>query len=81
LGDRLAACGREVDEGRLLFAPLAEPALTQQLGLSATAQLDLPREFVVKVGNTMREEAERLVKEGGWPARFLSPHPWNPNVP
>jgi LysR family nitrogen assimilation transcriptional regulator len=77
----LSACGREVDDGRLRFAPLAEPTLTHQLGMAATAQLDLPREFAVKVANTMREEAERLVKAGSWPARFLSPHPWNPNIP
>jgi LysR family transcriptional regulator, nitrogen assimilation regulatory protein len=77
----LSACGREVDDGRLRYAPLADPALTQQLGVAATAQLDLPREFVAKVGNTMREEVEGLVKSGSWPARFLSPKPWNANVP
>jgi LysR family transcriptional regulator, nitrogen assimilation regulatory protein len=77
----LSACGREVDDGRLRAAPLTEPILTQQLGVAATADLDLPREFVAKLGNTMREEAERLVKTGNWPARFLSPHPWNPNIP
>lgn len=74
----LSACQRDVDEGRLRYAPITDPDLTVQLGVAATAQLDLPREFVAKVGNTIREEVDALVKTGRWPARFLSPAPWNP---
>jgi LysR family nitrogen assimilation transcriptional regulator len=49
--------------------------------VAATAQLDLPREFVTKVGDTLREETARLIKSGLWPARLLSQQPWNPRVP
>jgi DNA-binding transcriptional LysR family regulator len=74
----LSACRRDVDDGRMRFAPIREPVLTQQLGLAATALLELPRELVVKVGNTIREEVAALVKSARWPAELLSPQPWNP---
>lgn len=76
----LSACVREIADGRLRFAPLTQPVLTQQLGLAATAQLDLPRELVTKVGDTLREETSRLVRSGLWPARHLSNQPWNPSL-
>jgi LysR family transcriptional regulator, nitrogen assimilation regulatory protein len=76
----VSACGREIQEGRLRFAPVCEPALSQQLGVAATAQLDLPREFVAKVGDTLREEVSRLIRAGKWPARFLSPQKWDPSL-
>ena len=69
----LSACRREVDDGRLRFAPIREPALTQQLGVAATSQLDLPRELTVKLGNTIREEVAALIKSGRWSAEILSP--------
>jgi LysR family transcriptional regulator, nitrogen assimilation regulatory protein len=75
----LSACQREIDSALMRFAPICEPVLTQQLGVAATSQLDLPREFTAKVGNTIREEVSRLVKSGRWPARFLSPQPWDPH--
>jgi len=75
-----SACRREVDDGRLRFAPICDPVLTQQLGLAATPQLELPRELTVKVGETIREEVAGLIKSGQWSAEFLSPQPWNPNV-
>ncbi len=75
----LSACRREVEAARLRFAPICEPALTQRLGLAATSQLDLPREFAVKVGNTIREEVAALVKSGRWSAEFLSTRNWNPS--
>lgn len=76
----LSACGPEIQDGRLRFAPVTQTGLTQQLGVAATAQLDLPREFVAKVGNTLREEVSRLIKSGRWPARLLSQQPWNPSL-
>ena len=75
----LSVCGIEVESGRLCYAPLCEPALTQQLGVAATSQLELPREFAAKIGNIIREEAARLTKSGAWPARFLSPDRWDPS--
>jgi DNA-binding transcriptional LysR family regulator len=74
----LSACQREVDGGRLRFAPLCEPALSQRLGVAATSALELPREVMVKVGTTIREEVGALVKSGRWPAEFLSTRDWNP---
>jgi LysR family transcriptional regulator, nitrogen assimilation regulatory protein len=44
------------------FAPVREPFLTQQLGVAATSQLELSREFTAKVGDTIREEVASLVK-------------------
>jgi LysR family transcriptional regulator, nitrogen assimilation regulatory protein len=75
-----SACRREVDDGRLHFTPICDPVLTQQLGLAATPQLELPRELTVKVGETIREEVAALIKSGQWSAEFLAPQPWNPNV-
>lgn len=74
----LSACRREVDDGHLRYARLIEPALTQQLGVAATAQLKLPREFTAEVGNTLREEVSRLIRAGRWAATLLSHQPWNP---
>jgi LysR family transcriptional regulator, nitrogen assimilation regulatory protein len=77
----LAACGTEVEVGRLCCAPICEPALTHQLGVAATSQLELPREFAAKVGDMMRAEAARLTKSGAWPAEMLSTAQWDPSRP
>ena len=74
----LSACGREIDQGRLRFAPIVEPVLTQRLGVAATSQLDLPREVMVKVGTTIRDEVSVLVKSGRWDADFVAAGSWNP---
>lgn len=76
----LSAVGREIDDGRLRFAPLIEPVFSQHLGVAATAQLDLPSEFVAKVGVTIREETARLIKSRRWPATLLTSQPWNPSL-
>jgi LysR family transcriptional regulator, nitrogen assimilation regulatory protein len=76
----LSACRREIDEARIRFSPISEPALRQHLGLAATSQLDLPRELGVKVGNTIREEVAALIKSNRWPAELLAPQPWNPRL-
>lgn len=76
----LSACGREIADGRLTVAQISEPSLSQQLGVAATAQLDLPREFTAKVGETLREETGRLIKSGRWPATLLGRHQWDPGV-
>jgi LysR family nitrogen assimilation transcriptional regulator len=74
----LTACRREIDQGRMRFAPIVEPTLTQRLGVAATSQLDLPREVMVKVGITIRDEVATLVKSGRWQAEFVSTANWNP---
>jgi len=76
----LSACHREVDDGRLRFAPICEPRLTQHLGVAATTQLELPRELTAKLGNTIREEVAALIKSGRWTAELVSSQPWNPSL-
>lgn len=74
----LSACRREIDDGRLRFAPVEDATLTQRLGVAATAQLDLPRELSVKIGDTIREEVAALVRSGTWAADLMATRPWNP---
>ncbi|MBU9765337.1 LysR family transcriptional regulator [Mycobacterium sp. TNTM28] len=74
----LSACRREIDVGRLRFAPIAQPDLTQRLGVAATGQLDLPRELSVKIGDTIREKVAALVRTGIWNAELIATQPWNP---
>ncbi|OMB80819.1 LysR family transcriptional regulator [Mycolicibacterium conceptionense] len=74
----LAACRREINGGRLRFAPIDEPAPNHRLGVAATAQLDLPRELSVKIGDTIREEVAALVRSGTWNAELIATRPWNP---
>ncbi|SBS77396.1 Transcriptional regulator, LysR family [uncultured Mycobacterium sp.] len=76
----LSACRREIDEGRLRFTRICEPILTQRIGVAATSQLDLPREVMVKVGTTIRDEVAALVKSGRWPAEFIAAGSWNPTL-
>lgn len=70
----LSACAPEIDANRLRHAPLRDPSLTQQLGIAVTSHLELSRGFAIKVGELIREEAERLILTGAWRAR-LSPLP------
>ena len=76
----LSACRREIDQGRLRFAPIVEPTLSQRLGVAATSQLELPREVMVKVGTTIRDEVANLVKSGRWQAEFVATQNWNPTL-
>ena len=75
----VSACGREIGDGRLRYAPLHAQALTHRLGIAASSQLELPRELAAKIGDIIREETGRLIKSGAWPARFLAPHRRDPN--
>jgi len=75
----LAACGTEVDAGRVRYASICEPELSHQIGVAATSALELPRELATKIGVLMREEVARLTKSGFWPARFVPSPAWNPN--
>lgn len=77
----MAACGAEVEAGRLRWTSICEPQLNQQLGVAATAALELPREFAAKIGIVLREEVARLTKSGFWPARFEPSPVWDPNIP
>lgn len=76
----ISACGPEIAAGRLRYAPLCQPTITHHLGVAATTQLDLPREFAFKIGDVLREEVARLTESGEWPARFLAQQRWDPNI-
>ena len=76
-----AACGADIDAGRLRCAPISEPEINQQLGVAATAALELPREFATKIGILLREEVSRLTKSGFWPAKFTPSSEWDPSLP
>ncbi|MQY17537.1 LysR family transcriptional regulator [Nocardia macrotermitis] len=75
----LSACGPEIASERLRYAPLIDPALTQHLGVAASARLDLPREFATKIGDVLRQETSELTRSGAWQAKFLAEQRWNPN--
>lgn len=77
----MAACGADVEAGRLRWTSIHEPPIDQQLGVAATAALELPREFAAKIGIVLREEVARLTKSGFWPARFEPSPVWDPNIP
>jgi DNA-binding transcriptional LysR family regulator len=77
----LAACGADIDAGRLRYAAICEPEINHQLGVAATAALELPREFATKIGILLREEVSRLTKSGFWPAKFVPSTVWDPNSP
>ena len=77
----LAACGGDIDAGRLRYAAICEPEINHQLGVAATAALELPREFATKIGILLREEVSRLTKSGFWPAKFVPSPVWDPNSP
>lgn len=77
----LAACGAEVEAGRLRYTAIREPEINHQLGVAATAALELPRDFAAKIGLVLREEVARLTKSGFWPAQFVPSPVWDPNIP
>jgi LysR family transcriptional regulator, nitrogen assimilation regulatory protein len=73
----LSACGVEVEAGRLRYAPLCDPVLTQHVGLALRSQLGLPRAFVTKFGSTIRDEAARMIASREWPAELLATRDWS----
>jgi LysR family transcriptional regulator, nitrogen assimilation regulatory protein len=77
----LSACAADTEAGRLRYAPICEPEISHQIGVAATAQLEVPREFAAKIGVLMREEVTRLVKSGVWQARIMQSPAWDPNLP
>ncbi|WP_216916584.1 LysR family transcriptional regulator [Nocardia noduli] len=76
----LSAFSNEIGTNRLRYAPVVDPALALPVGIAATAELELPREFAYKLGSVVRHLISRLIDDGDWPARFVSSQPWNPSV-
>ena len=74
------ACGGlpSSDAGMLRYAPIREPRLDHEIVLATTAQLALPREFCVRVGEIIRGQAAQLIDAGAWQAELRSPEPWEP---
>lgn len=77
----LSSCRADIDSGRLRYAPLCDPLLTQVLGVAATSKIDLPSDFVAQIGEVIRQVTAVLITSGAWQARLRSPHPWDPNLP
>ncbi|CAN7401773.1 LysR family transcriptional regulator [Phenylobacterium sp. LjRoot219] len=63
-----SAVGREVAAGRLRYAPICDPVMTQQLAFVARPHLVMPRSFVAEFGALVRREVAQLVQSGAWPA-------------
>jgi LysR family transcriptional regulator, nitrogen assimilation regulatory protein len=72
----LSVCADEVKTGRLRYAPLIDPVITQHVGLAIRPQLDLPRGFVTRFGSIIRDETAHLIETGAWPATLLASASW-----
>lgn len=75
----LSACAAEIEVGRLRYAPIQDPALTQRFVLAVTSQLELPTGFATRATEIIREEATRLVRSNQWAARLLPPSRGTPS--
>jgi DNA-binding transcriptional LysR family regulator len=69
----MSAFGKELKAGRLRYAPITEPVISQQLVFTARPQLVLPRSFVAQFGMLIRHEVADLVNGGAWPAKVAFP--------
>jgi LysR family nitrogen assimilation transcriptional regulator len=67
----LSAFSREHDAGRLKYAPIRNPVLSQTLIFAVRQHLVLPRNFVWELGALIGREAAGLVESGTWPATVL----------
>jgi len=65
----LSAFGREVEAGRLRYAPLRNPRVTRQLVLGALREDQLTRSARIVI-RLAKEEMRGLVQSGGWQARL-----------
>jgi DNA-binding transcriptional LysR family regulator len=64
----VSAFRRELDAGRLRYAPICDPVMTQHLVFAARPHLVMPRSFVAEIGSLVRQEVAELVESGVWPA-------------
>jgi DNA-binding transcriptional LysR family regulator len=63
-----SAINREVAMGRLRYAPICDPVMTQSLVFAARPHLVMPRSFVAEFGVLVRRQVAALVESGAWPA-------------
>jgi DNA-binding transcriptional LysR family regulator len=61
----------DFEAGRLSFAPISDPVLTQRLGMAARPELVLPRRFVMEFGAVVRRQVAALIGTPAWPATLL----------
>jgi DNA-binding transcriptional LysR family regulator len=66
-----SAFGREHELGRLRYAPIRDPVLTQTLFFAVRQHLVVPRRFVWELGILVSREVARLVASKAWPATVL----------
>lgn len=66
-----SAFGGEHRAGRLTYAPIQNPTLTQTLVFAVRRHLVLPRSFVWELGVLVGREVARLVESGAWPGVIL----------
>jgi DNA-binding transcriptional LysR family regulator len=64
----VSAFARELAAGRLRYAPICDPVITQRLAFVARPHLVMPRSFVAEFGGLVRRETAKLVGSGAWPA-------------
>jgi DNA-binding transcriptional LysR family regulator len=69
----VSAFARELQAGRLRYAPLCDPVMTQSLVFAARPHLVMPRSFVAEFGLLVRGEVARLVESEAWPATLVMP--------
>lgn len=67
----VSAFSREYAAGRLKYAPIQNPVLSQTLVFAVRQHLVLPRNFVWELGALIGREAARLVECKAWPATVL----------
>lgn len=75
----LSACAADTEAGQPRYAPICEPEISHQIGVAATAQLEVPRELAAKIGVLIRDEVTGLVKSGLWQATIVQSPAWDPN--
>lgn len=67
----MSACTAEIESGRIRWAPLTEPAVSQKLIMASTGRLELPRGLAIRIGNIIHDEIAQLIHSGSWPAQIL----------
>ena len=73
----LSVIRHDVAAGRLLYAPLRDPVIRDQLSIAVRPHLILPRRFVLEFSSLIWQEATSLIDAGQWAATLLqTPQDW-----
>ncbi len=68
-----SACADEIESGRIRWAPLADPAVSQTLMMASTREIEIPRGLAIQIGQIIHDEVGRLAASGRWPGRPIPP--------